>query len=72
VQAANSLGYGPISNEVTVFSAKDMPQVAPQQVLEQSYNSTSLRVSWQPIEETRERIRGRLIGHRLKYWKESN
>ncbi|XP_017890877.1 contactin [Ceratina calcarata] len=72
VQAANSLGYGPISNEVTIFSAEDMPQVAPQQVLAQSYNSTSLRVSWQPIEETRERIRGRLIGHRIKYWKESN
>ncbi|XP_053991481.1 contactin [Hylaeus volcanicus] len=72
VQAANALGFGPISNTVTIFSAEDMPQVAPQQVLAQSYNSTSLKVSWAPIEQTRERIRGKLIGHRIKYWKESN
>lgn len=72
VQAVNALGSGPISNAVTIFSAEDMPQVAPQQVVAQSYNSTSLKVSWKPIEETREKIRGKLIGHRIKYWKENN
>ncbi|XP_033366000.1 contactin isoform X1 [Bombus vosnesenskii] len=72
VQAANALGFGPISNAVTIFSAEDMPQVAPQQVVAHGYNSTSLKVSWLPIEQTRERIRGKLIGHRIKYWKESN
>ncbi|KAK1129512.1 hypothetical protein K0M31_019233 [Melipona bicolor] len=72
VQAINALGFGPISNAVTIFSAEDMPQVAPQQVVAHSYNSTSLKVSWSPIEQTREKIRGKLIGHRIKYWKESN
>ncbi|XP_076173707.1 contactin-like [Ptiloglossa arizonensis] len=72
VQAANALGFGPISDTVTIFSAEDMPQVAPQQVVAHSYNSTSLRVSWAPIEQSREKIRGKLIGHRIKYWKENN
>lgn len=72
VQAINAMGEGPISEIETVYSAEDMPQVAPQQVFAMSYNSTSLNVSWLPIEQTRERVRGKLIGHRIKYWKESN
>lgn len=72
VQSLNSIGPGPISNIYTIFSAEDMPQVAPQQVVAHGYNSTSLNVSWAPIEQTREKVRGKLIGHRIKYWKESN
>ena len=71
VQAANEIGYGPISEPATIFSAEDMPQVAPQQVYARSFNGTSLNVSWTPIEETRERVRGKLIGHRIKYWLEN-
>ncbi|XP_046406914.1 contactin isoform X2 [Ischnura elegans] len=70
VQAANEVGFGPESEVVTIFSAEDMPQAAPSQVSALSYNSTALNVSWIPIEQTRERVRGKLIGHRLKYWKE--
>ncbi|XP_039297800.1 contactin [Nilaparvata lugens] len=69
VQAANSIGMGPESQIETIYSAEDMPQVAPQQVSARSFNSTSLNVSWVPIDMSRERIRGKLIGHRLKYWK---
>jgi hypothetical protein len=42
-----------------------MPQVSPVQVSARSYNSTALNVSWLPIEQTRERIRGKLIGYRV-------
>lgn len=66
VQAINSIGAGPISHEVVVFSAEDMPQVAPQLVVARSFNSTALNVSWVPIEQTREKVRGKLIGHRVK------
>lgn len=69
VQAINELGEGPISDIYTIYSAEDMPQVAPQLVVAVGYNSTSLNVSWTPIEQTRERVRGKLIGHRIKYWK---
>lgn len=69
VQAINALGEGPVSAVHTVYSAEDMPQVSPQQVKAFSYNSTSLNVTWQPIEPIRELTRGKLIGHRIKYWR---
>lgn len=69
VQAINDVGEGPISREHIVYSAEDMPQAAPQLVVAYSFNSTALNVSWQPIPQTREIIRGKLIGHRIKYWK---
>ncbi|CAH0729236.1 unnamed protein product, partial [Brenthis ino] len=72
VQAFNDIGAGPESEVVTIYSAEDMPQVAPQQVYARSFNSTALNVTWNPIDQSRERLKGKLIGHRLKYWKESN
>jgi len=72
VQAINAVGEGPISKIEMVYSAEDVPTIAPQQVSALSYNSTSLNVSWIPIRWTRETVRGKLIGHRIKYWKQSN
>ncbi|XP_026492779.2 contactin [Vanessa tameamea] len=72
VQAFNDIGAGPESEIVTIYSAEDMPQVAPQQVYSRSFNSTSLNVTWNPIDQSRDRLRGKLIGHRLKYWKQVN
>lgn len=42
-----------------------MPQVAPQRVEARSFNSTALNVSWVAIDQSRERLRGKLIGHRV-------
>lgn len=72
VQAANDMGYGPKSDIHVIYSAEDMPQVAPQLVYADSYNGTALNVTWQPIDQSRERVRGKLIGHRIKYWREDN
>ncbi|KAM3960940.1 contactin [Aphomia sociella] len=72
VQAINDMGAGPESDITMVYSAEDMPQVAPQQVYALSYNSTALNVTWNPIDQSRDRLRGKLIGHRLKYWKQAN
>lgn len=72
VQAINEVGSGPESPFKIIYSAEDMPQVAPQQPIARGFNSTCLNVTWNPIEETREKIRGNLIGHRLKYWKQDH
>lgn len=40
------------------------------QVGARPYNSTALNITWIPIPEVREKIRGKLIGHRIKYWRE--
>ena len=69
VQAMNSMGAGrKRSDPVIIYSAESMPQVAPTQVYAVAFNSTALNVSWAPLEWTREKIRGQLIGHRIKYW----
>lgn len=66
VQAINDIGKGPESSVFVIYSAEDMPQVAPQQVAARSFNSTSLNVTWNPIDLRRENIRGKLIGHRVR------
>lgn len=70
VQAFNEVGNGPESGVAVIYSAEDMPQVAPQQPIARGFNSTCLNVTWNAVEQTREKIRGNLIGHRLKYWKQ--
>ncbi|XP_063704991.1 contactin-like [Culicoides brevitarsis] len=72
VQAMNDFGAGPESNVTTIYSAEDMPQVAPQQVYARGFNSTAINVTWAPVDQTREKIRGQLIGHRIKYWKKDH
>ena len=67
-QAFNQMGAGPISEEYIIYSAEGMPQAVPTEVAARAYNSTALNVTWQPIEHTREGLRGRLLGHRVKYW----
>lgn len=72
VQAFNEKGSGPESEVVTIYSAEDMPQVAPQNVIPIAYNSTALNITWNPIDQSRSRLRGKLIGHRIKYWRRDN
>lgn len=69
IQAWNSQGSGPISDPVEIFSAEDMPQVQPAEVSAFAHNATSLNVTWLPIEPTRDNIRGKLVGYRIKYWR---
>jgi len=60
---------GPVSDPVSVFSAEDLPQVAPSTVGARPYNSTALVITWVPVPDVREKMRGKLIGHRIKYWR---
>jgi hypothetical protein len=73
VQAYNDQGAGPESDVAVIYSAEDMPQVAPQGVRAMRFNSTALNVTWNPVEVTREKIRGKLIGHRVRMiWYQNN
>ena len=69
VQAMNPIGAGPLSPETEVYSAEAMPQVQPSLIKAIPFNSTALNVSWAPVDFTREKLRGKLIGHRIKYWR---
>ena len=35
-----------------------------------SFNFTALSINWNPIPNVREKVRGKLIGHRIKYWRQ--
>lgn len=72
VQAINDIGPGPISDEVVIFSAEKMPQIQPTRVKALPFNSTAFNVSWDPLDLDREKIRGKLSGHRIKYWKKDD
>lgn len=67
LQAFNAFGAGPISEPEVIYSGEDMPQAAPHGVFAVAYNSTALNVSWAPIDQTREILRGKLIGFRVSY-----
>ena len=61
---------GPISEPETIYSAEDLPQVAPTRVGARPFNSTALTITWNPIPNVRDKVRGKLIGHRIKYWRQ--
>lgn len=67
VQAINDQGIGPESNVSVIYSAEDMPQVAPQQIWARGFNSTAINATWNAVDQSREMIRGKLIGHRVSF-----
>ena len=34
------------------------------------FNSTAIKITWNALPSAREKIRGELIGYRIKYWRE--
>ncbi len=61
---------GPVSDKFVIYSAEDLPQVAPTQVGARPFNSTAIIVQWNQLPHQREKIRGELIGYRIKYWRQ--
>jgi hypothetical protein len=59
---------GPISDPAEVYSAEDLPQAAPINVRSLPFNSTALNVTWAPVPDNRDKVRGKLTGYRIKYW----
>ena len=68
VQAINEMGKGPESKPAVIYSAEDMPQVAPSRVVARAFNSTALNVSWTQMDNSRVKMRGKLIGFRVSFY----
>ena len=47
------------------FLCRESPQVGAR-----PFNSTAITVFWNEIPSEREKIRGKLIGYRIKYWRQ--
>ncbi|ELT90327.1 hypothetical protein CAPTEDRAFT_180331 [Capitella teleta] len=69
-QAYNDQGFGPVSPISIIRSAMGLPTVIAQNVRAQPFNSTACLVHWEPVEDSRDHIKGKLGGYRLSYWKE--
>lgn len=72
VQAFNDIGNGSISNASLAYTAEDMPQATPTGVFPKPYNSTAINVTWTAVETTRDKIRGKLLGYRIRYWQKKD
>ncbi|KAK7478536.1 hypothetical protein BaRGS_00030208 [Batillaria attramentaria] len=70
VQALNVMGQGPNSSIVDVYSAEGMPVGTPTNVQSNTFNSTALEVSWEPVPDTREVVKGKIVGYQINYWPE--
>uniref|UniRef100_A0A8C3HWU9 L1 cell adhesion molecule n=1 Tax=Chrysemys picta bellii TaxID=8478 RepID=A0A8C3HWU9_CHRPI len=67
VQAVNPVGKGPEPPTVVGYSGEDVPQVNPENVGVEIFNSTSVLVSW--TLPNRDQLRGHLRGFRVFYWR---
>ncbi|TFJ96050.1 EIN3-binding F-box protein 1 [Platysternon megacephalum] len=67
VQSVNPVGKGPEPPTVVGYSGEDVPQVNPENVGVEIFNSTSVLVSWTLPD--RDQLRGHLRGFRVFYWR---
>ncbi|XP_064610241.1 contactin-like isoform X2 [Liolophura sinensis] len=68
VQARNEYGSGPNSSVEIIFSAEGIPVGMLAGFDLSSVNGTAMDVSWDPLEETRESIKGKVLGYWINYW----
>lgn len=72
VQAYNNMGLGPMSNVANVYSAEGIPTIRPSNVRYNPINGTALRITWDPVPNTRETIKGQVRGYRIDYYDKNN
>ncbi|RVE70506.1 hypothetical protein OJAV_G00065240 [Oryzias javanicus] len=63
VQAANAIGDGPDPDPVIGYSGEDVPLESPMDVGVVLINSTTIKVTWAPIDK--ELVRGKLLGYKI-------
>lgn len=68
IKSFNPKGAGPESPEVTIMSAEELPKGIPISVKAVYYNATAAIVEWLPVNNTRDVMKGVLIGYRINYW----
>uniref|UniRef100_A0A8C6VDF9 Contactin 6 n=1 Tax=Naja naja TaxID=35670 RepID=A0A8C6VDF9_NAJNA len=62
----NHEGIGTLSPVFLVYSGEDEPQIAPTGMSVQSFSSSEMEVSWNPLVWTRHT--GRILGYEVLYW----
>ncbi|XP_063148906.1 contactin-6 [Candoia aspera] len=66
VSVFNHEGIGTLSPVFLVYSGEDEPQIAPAGISVQSFSSSEVGVSWNPLAWTKHT--GRILGYEVLYW----
>ncbi|XP_077582191.1 contactin-3 [Stigmatopora nigra] len=66
VGAFNNRGEGPFSSIGTVYSAEDVPSVAPKRVIPRIVSATQIEVIWEALPAIPERV----LGYEVMYWED--
>ncbi|XP_036427446.1 contactin-3 isoform X1 [Colossoma macropomum] len=66
VGAFNKRGEGPFSSIATVFSAEEVPSVAPERVMARSLSASDIEVNWDAVQSSPERV----LGYEVVYWED--
>ncbi|XP_071776062.1 contactin-3 isoform X1 [Centroberyx gerrardi] len=66
VGAYNNRGEGPFSSIGTVYSAEEVPSVAPKRVRARSVSAAQIEVIWEALPTTPERV----LGYEVVYWED--
>ncbi|XP_063071350.1 contactin-3 [Engraulis encrasicolus] len=66
VGAFNKRGEGPFSTVATVFSAEDVPSLAPVRVRGRSLSASEIEVLWEALRSVPERV----LGYEVSYWED--
>ncbi|KAM8867427.1 contactin-3 [Synchiropus picturatus] len=66
VGAYNNRGEGPFSSIATVYSAEEVPSVAPKRVRARSVSATQIEVIWEALPAIPERV----LGYEIVYWED--
>ncbi|CAH3026529.1 unnamed protein product, partial [Porites evermanni] len=69
LQAANVKGFGPKSPPVFGYSGEKVPVGAPRDLHVRITTPTSAHATWTGVPNTREAIRGKLLGYKVYFWK---
>ncbi|XP_031423000.2 contactin-3 isoform X2 [Clupea harengus] len=67
VGAFNKRGEGPFSSVATVFSAEEVPSLAPVRARGQSMSASEIEVVWEPLRSIPERV----LGYEVVYWEDN-
>ncbi|XP_046576744.1 contactin-like [Haliotis rubra] len=70
VEAFNSLGRGPNSTVSVIYSAESLPYATPTNIWIDTFNATAIVVYFDAVDDTREAVKGKIIGYQVNFWVE--
>jgi len=69
IQAANDIGFGPKSPVVFGYSGEKIPVGSPRDLDVRITSPTSAYATWTGVSDTRQAVRGKLLGYKVYFWK---